>query len=219
MSWNEDRDYYYEQEAAKDAFIDEISIQAIDDFTYERLQSYYMKHPDVIRPAIDAYRTGKALNELNQHSASFVFFMSAIEIFLKSTVIKPIVYGLVHHDGLAEIVADEAINQTGFNRYEKLLSMLVSEFVKTDIKLICRQNSSAKLMKECQDLQSKRNKIIHQGENCAALDTEIAHSVAEAVCSLIVIPMLDALNLTVKDNMVCQKYTWNSRDDCSFSLD
>lgn len=127
-------------------------------------------------------------------------------------------YGLVHHDGLAEIVADEAINQTGFNRYEKLLSMLVSEFVKTDIKLICRQNSSTRLMKECQDLQSKRNKIIHQGENCAALDTEMAHSVAEAVCSLIVIPMLDALNLTVKDNMVCQKYPWDSGDNSAFSL-
>jgi hypothetical protein len=218
MSWNEDRDYYYEQEAAKDAFIDEISTQAIDDFAYERLQSYYMKHPDVIRPAIDAYRTGKALNDLNQHSASFVFFMSAIEIFLKSTVIKPIVYGLVHHDGLAEIVADEAINQTGFNRYEKLLSMLVSEFVKTDIKLICRQNSSTRLMTECKDLQSKRNKIIHQGEDCAAQDTAKAHSVAQAVCSLIVIPMLDALNLTVKDNMVCQKYAWDSFDNSAFSL-
>lgn len=88
MSWNEDRDYYYEQEAAKDAFIDEISIQAIDDFTYERLQSYYMKHPDVIRPAIDAYRTGKALNELNQHSASFVFLCRRLKYFLSQLLLN-----------------------------------------------------------------------------------------------------------------------------------
>lgn len=43
MSWNEDRDYYYEQEAAKDEFIEEISNQAIREFSNDLLRSFYEK--------------------------------------------------------------------------------------------------------------------------------------------------------------------------------
>lgn len=64
MSWNEDDRYYYEQEAAKDEFIEEISNQAISEFTNERLRSFYEQNPNVMRPAVDALQEGKKLYDL-----------------------------------------------------------------------------------------------------------------------------------------------------------
>lgn len=69
MSWNEDRQYYYEQESAKEEFIEEISLQAINELTNDRLRSFYIKHPNVMRPAVDALQEGKSLYELNHYSA------------------------------------------------------------------------------------------------------------------------------------------------------
>jgi len=202
MSWDEDRQYYYEQEFAKDEFIEEISRQAVYEFTNDRLRSFYEKNPDVMRPAVDALQEGKSLYELNHYSASLVFFMSSIELLLKATVLKPVVYGLVHHEALAEIIVKHVLGPTGFDRYEKLLETLLSTFTVLDLKEISRDDSATKLFNECKELQKVRNKIIHQGNNCTKDDAEKARRVSVAVYELIVLPMIGVLNLQVVEKGV-----------------
>jgi hypothetical protein len=197
MSWNEDRDYYYEEEAAKDAFIEEISSQAISEFSNDLLRSFYEKNPHIMRPAVEALQEGKDLYALKHYSAALVFFMTSIELLFKVTVLKPVVYGLVHHEALADIIVQQVLGQTGFDRYEKLLEALISTFTKLELKKISRVKSSDALFKECRDLQAIRNKIIHQGNICTEDNTEKALSVAVAVYEMIVLPMIAALNLKV----------------------
>lgn len=197
MSWNEDRDYYYEQEAAKDEFIEEISNQAIREFSNDLLRSFYEKNPNIMRPAVEALQEGKELYALKHYSASLVFFMTSIELLLKVTVLKPVVYGLVHHEALADIIVQQVLGQTGFDRYEKLLGALISTFTNLELKKISRDESSDALFKECKDLQAIRSKIIHQGNVCTEHDAEKARKVAVAVFEMIVLPMIGALNLQV----------------------
>ena len=197
MTWNEDRDYYYEQEAAKEEFIEEISNQAIKEFSSDLLRSFYEKNPNIMRPAVEALQEGKELYRLKHYSASLVFFMTSIELLLKVTVLKPVVYGLVHQEALAEIIVQQVLSQTGFDRHEKLLGALLSIFTKLELKKIIRDKSPDALFKECRDLQSIRNKIIHQGISCGECDAEKARKVAVAVYELIVLPMIGALNLKV----------------------
>lgn len=87
---------YDESDAARDEFIEEIGrelypdhkIQAIEEFTADRLRSFYVAHPDVMRPAVDSLQEGKALRALGKHSAALVFFVTAIELLLKATLLK-----------------------------------------------------------------------------------------------------------------------------------
>lgn len=198
---------YDEHDAAMDEFYEQISrelypehkLQAIDEFTAERLRSFYVKHPDVMRPAIDALQEGKALREMKRYSPAVVFFMTAIELLLKATLLKPVVYGLVHHEALADIIVKNALGQTGFDRYEGLLSNLFSTLAKMDIKEITRNRSTTKLLTECTHLQKLRNNIIHQGVRCTDTEAETAFLVSVAVYELIVVPMLYALGLTVQE--------------------
>jgi hypothetical protein len=58
-------------------------------------QSYYIDHSWVMRPAVEAIQEGGRLQANNHSSAAVVFFVSAIELLLKATLLKPVVHGLV----------------------------------------------------------------------------------------------------------------------------
>ena len=89
---------YHDDDYKWDELWDQMSIelypehkeQAIDEFTTERLQSFYLKNPNILAPGIHMY--GKARELLENHpSAAFVFATSAIELFLKASLLKPVV--------------------------------------------------------------------------------------------------------------------------------
>ena len=93
--------------------------QAINEFTEEQLQSFYLENQNLMRPAVDAIQEGKKLQEDQYFSAALVFFVSAIEILLKTTLLKPVIYGLIHNEVLAEVIAENFLKQSGLDRYKK----------------------------------------------------------------------------------------------------
>jgi hypothetical protein len=161
-------------DAARDEMYDQIGrelypehkAQAIDEFTAERLRSFYVDNPRVMCPAVDAIQEGQRLAQNAHNAAAVVFFVTAIEILLKATLLKPVVHGLVHSEGLADIIVDQALGQPGFDRYSKLLTQLFTELAGMDIQAIKRNETNERLLEECKALQKLRNQIIHQGATC-----------------------------------------------------
>ena len=145
----EDDDYKWDElwdQMSKEIY-PEHKEQAIDEFTTERLQSFYLKKPDILAPGIRMYGEARELQE-NHPSASFVFAASAIELFLKASLLKPVVYGLVHNESLTEIIVETALGYTGFRRYQKLLSGLFSELLGIDINKVKSIGSEKYLLQE-----------------------------------------------------------------------
>ncbi|VVE01666.1 hypothetical protein [Pandoraea terrigena] len=189
---------YDEYDAARDEFYDEVRREAINDFTSERLQSYYDKHPDVMRPAVLAISEGGWQQKEAHFEAAIVFFTSAVEMLLKATLLRPVIYGLVHSEALAEAIVQRAMSDLSLDRYTDLLAELFFVLAKVDVKAVRRDTSSPKtLLNDCKDLQIIRNGIVHRGEKVSAEQAEFAREVTEAVFERIVIRMLQALNLTV----------------------
>ena len=174
--------------------------QAIQEFTAERLRSFYTANSTVMRPAVDALQEGKKLREANHHAAAVVFFVTAIELLLKATLLKPVVHGLVHNEGLANVIVQQALNQAGFDRYTDLLEKLFRELTGIEIKKVTRSGALNTLIVECTAQQTVRNKIIHQGATCGAIESEKALAVSVAVYESIVHPMLAHLGLTVVEH-------------------
>ena len=206
MGWD-DSDYQWDEfwdQMSKEVY-PEHKLQAIDEFTTERLQSFYLNHPDILAPGIKMYAEARELEE-NHPSASFVFATSAIELFLKGALLKPVVYGLVHNEDLAEIITKTALGQSGFKRYLKLLSGLFLEILSIDIQSIKAFNSDKALLSEASEVQDKRNEIIHQGKSVSANDAKFAISVAYEVLHQIVNPMLFGIGLWMnKDGIVLER--------------
>ncbi|AJZ57132.1 hypothetical protein OI25_7611 [Paraburkholderia fungorum] len=196
---------YDEHDAAMDEMYERIGdelypehrAQAIGEFTADRLSSYYLANPMVMRPAVDALQESKRLNANGHHSAAVVFYATTIELLLKATLLQPIVFGLVHNDGLADIIVKHAVGQTGFDRYRNLLSRLFQELANLDISSVSRDGVSVALIDESRRVQDLRNDIIHKGHTCDAAAAENAHDVAVAVFDKIVVDVLWSIGLAV----------------------
>lgn len=199
IEYDDDMIAYYEQQRAEEEYrnsiISEHTDEIIDEFRSERLSSYYLKYPTVILPAFKSLNKGKSLYEIGHYSAAFVFFISAIEIFLKAGIIKPVVYGLVHNENLADIILDMTAGQTGVIRYKKLLKKLISTFTNEDT-----EKDFDLFFGKFGTMQDRRNDIIHKGDDCSEKDAEDAGKIANEAFTSIVKPMLEALNLTTDES-------------------
>lgn len=196
---------YDEHDAAMDEMYERIGdelysehrIQAIGEFTADRLSSYYLANPSLMRPAVDALQEAKRLKANGHHSAAVVFCATTIELLLKATLLQPIVYGLVHNDGLADIIVKHAVGQTGFERYRNLLSRLFQDLANLDIAKIRREGVPVALIDESTHVQNLRNGIVHKGQTCDAAAAENAFDVAVAVFDKIVVAVLWSIGLAV----------------------
>lgn len=171
--------------------------QAIAEFTRERLRSYYVAHPELLVPAARVFKEAKALLAEGHQSAALVFGASATELFLKGALLRPVVYGLVHSEALAELVVEAALSQTGFKRYEQLLSKLFAEIAGVELKTLSRMSGAKPLLEEASEIQNIRNAVVHRGQGIALEQAELALEVASNVFSHILGEMLQALGLTV----------------------
>lgn len=203
------RDEMYEQ-MSRELYPDH-KAQAITEFTNSRLQSYYVANPRVMRPAVDAIQEGNRLRANCHYGAAVVSYVTAVELLLKATLLKPVVHGLVHSDGLAEVIVQQALGQSGFDRYVNLLKRLFADLVNLDIAAVTRPLASKPLLEECTQQQKLRNKIIHQGTSADSEQAELAYLVAVAVYELVVKPMLGALGLWVVERGEIQAYPYSGQ--------
>jgi hypothetical protein len=193
-----DRDEMYER--LSEELYPQHRDQAVVEFTSERLRSFYVANSLVMQPAIKAIQEGQHLLRNGHWSAALVFFVTAIEVLLKATLLKPVVHGLVHSEGLANAVVEQALGQTGFDRYTGLLAKLFTELIDMDIRSVKIAGSAQKLLEECTALQSERNAIVHRGASSNEERAKRARRVASAVLDLIVHPMLLHLDLHAAEN-------------------
>src|SRR6266702_5013666 len=72
---------------------------AVEEFTNERLRSFYEKEPLVALSSVNALNYAKEL--LNSHpKAALVFAVSAIEMAWKDVLLRPMLHGLIHVESL-----------------------------------------------------------------------------------------------------------------------
>ena len=203
--------YEAEQEAAYEAFVDDVLKEnrdiIIDDFTLDRLKSYYLKNNFLLKPAFNAIEDAKNYIKTNE-TASFIFAAIAIEVGLKSALLKPIVYGLVHTEEVASLITDLALSQTGFHRYKLLLFDILKQNGSVDLETYKRLNSTKSLWEEIQSNQKKRNRVVHRGERANKSEAEFALNVALEILNSILPKLLNSIDLILEaDYKISPKQT------------
>ena len=179
MDW-----YEAEQEEAYSEFVDSLASElyeehkekAIEEFVSERLASYYRTHTDIAKDAVSFLKKAQSLQS-PEPTASLLFSSTATEVLLKSVLLKPIVYGLVHTESLAELIATGLVKQTGIDRFKELVFGILDHHVAFEgsINEYCRLGSETPLWKEREKLQRIRNRVLHQAKEC--LEVEAIQSV------------------------------------------
>lgn len=171
--------------------------QAIAEFVRERLRSYYKANPNVLVPAVRTYKEGNVLLEKRSFAASLVFAASAAELFLKTALLRPVVYGFVHSEPVAEVIVAATLSQTGLLRYRQLLAKLFLEIAGIEIHSLSRSQGGRPLLDEAAALQELRNHVLHRGDEIVENQAVEATAIASAVFSKILAEVLSNLGLDV----------------------
>ena len=156
-------------EFAREFFEDNYE-EAVRVFTSERLQSFYVEHPDLAVPALEALNYARTLMPTYPRAA-LMFGATSTELVIKNVLLRPLISGSVHIEDLALLIVEQSTNQTGMDRFQKLLAGIVSEFSSFELSTLKRPNSSQTLWQEIKIVQEARNGVVHRGETA---DEEMA---------------------------------------------
>jgi hypothetical protein len=180
---------------------DELFEQAIQEFTADRLKSYYVAHPNLAKPAFDSLNDARSLRPLHP-KAALIFAATATELGIKVVLLQPIVFGLVHTDRLAELITDLATQHTGTDRFQALLAEILKHYGGVNLKTFTRPGSTKSLWQEIKDIQTVRNGVIHRGELLDDTSAELGIAVAATILQVLFPQVLCKLGLHLHDPLV-----------------
>jgi len=207
---------YDEHDAAYDSYMEELykehRKEALEEFTSERLQSFYVKNPDLAKPALQALADARKLLPVHP-GAALVLAAVAMELGIKTVLLKPVVYGLVHEESAASLITDLAISRTGFERFRDLLVQVLANHGGVDLGTAKRPGSDKLLWEEISEVQKKRNALLHRGELPSDYDAERSIVVASTVLDGLIPSVLHRLYMHLHDgtricsNPICRLTT------------
>jgi hypothetical protein len=197
-------------EAAYDEYMAELyeehKKEAIEEFTFERLQSYYINNKLMAQPAFLALSEARSLIESNK-SAALIFSAIAMEVGLKTTLLKPIVHGLVHTESVAALITDLTISHSGMDRYRKLLFQVLRDHGGIDLSNFKRTESNKTLWEEINTVQKKRNLIMHRAIKAEVEDADLALAVASEILESIFPEIIAKMGLHLHDGFrICDDW-------------
>jgi hypothetical protein len=176
---------------------------AIKEFTAERLQSYYVANPNVAGPAYRSLVYAQSLMP-SHPKAALVFAVTATELAIKTVLLKPIVFGLVHTEALASFITDLTTKHTGMDNFQTILTEVLARFGGVDLKVFKRAASKKTLWQEIGELQKARNAVVHRGDDVDDAIARLGIAVAATLLNEVFPQILTKLVLHLHDPMtVC----------------
>lgn len=174
---------------------DDLYGEVIDQFTSERLQSYYLSNPRVAERAL--WALGQARSLLTSHPAAcLVLAATASEVGLKSGLLKPILHGLVHDDAMAVIIA-ELVPEQRNDKFQNLLFGILKEYGGVDLRTFKRSDAKLTLWEEMQGTQKLRNGVVHRAEAIAPADAQKAVDIATVIVERVFPAVIAKLGLEI----------------------
>lgn len=170
----------------------------VANFKRDRLCSYYLKNPRVAKPAITMLRKSEGFLEQNEFDAAVVFSACATELFLKVSLLQPVIHGLVHSEVLAEVVVESTLKRTGVESYQDLLKKIFLYITGLELDGVKRESAKEPLLKEVSDIQRIRNKILHRGAETDRGAATLAVEVCSHAAIKILNPVLFSLGLEAR---------------------
>jgi hypothetical protein len=207
---------YDEEDAARDAFYDrireELTPEIIDEFTSERLTSFYNTHPDVAEKPFKALVEARALIQESHETAAFLYAVIATEVNIKSVLVYPIVNGFIHNEMIAPLITNMVLSQTRgqFDKVKEVFLNILKEAAHFDLQTYSRVGANKNLWDEITEIQKRRNRILHAAEIVTILDAEMAIAIAAEVVEVVFPRVAQNLGFHIHEGFkLCAKH------DCS----
>lgn len=190
-------DWAYEQYALEQELL-ELQEGWIAEFRKERLRSYYLEQPLLAQPAFNALNEARSLAD-ERPSAALIFAATAIEVGYRETLLKPIIYGLVHSQVSAKLIADSVTAQSSMDKLKDILFHVLYEHTGTDLASFIRSGTTKTLWQEMKQVQELRNRILHRADTVSNAEANHAIEVASTILEVLFPVVVTGLDLQVSN--------------------
>ena len=195
-------------EARYEQWLDEIysehKEQAIEEFTTDRLQSFYLDHPDIILFPSQALSEGRSLLGISPR-AGFIFGAIAIEVSLKKAILQPAVYGLVNSKSTADLITNLAMSHVQIGKFKKLLFHILSEHLDLDLGEFTRLGAEDPLWKEAESIREKRNNVVHEALPVTTDEAQRSIEVGLFILESLIPMLLEKLGLVLGPDLLVKE--------------
>jgi len=193
---------YYQSEA----YAEDLE-RGIDEFIAERQKSYYVDNPAVAESAFNLLAEARALFDLGHYGVSQVMAGAASELAFGDVLLKPMVYGLVHNDSIAPVVADIIENARAVYKFRALLIAIVSQFSGIDLTANVPELGNKSFWSLVNDVREQRNAILHRDQllKVSKEDAEKAMAGAAQLLENVLPVILKTIGLHLHGSTVCSE--------------
>lgn len=191
-AWFEIEAHQHEEEAAKEAFLE----QALDDISRDNARWYLGSYGDAIERRVrECLRQADELRTLGYHAPAVTLSATAIEVTIRFMLLRPLVEGAFLSDEWAEVLAGRITS--GRSAEDRKLLPDVLRVWGVDVTAV-ELTSGAKLWQSVtRAVWPKRNKIAHEGEAATDQEAAIAIECAYALLEQVVYTIAAKLGFTL----------------------
>lgn len=196
-------DYFYEQHLENQYFSEKIE-EEIENYKKENLKIFYLQKSHIYKKILEVRKIAQNLKEKKFLAPSFIYFNICIELIFRDLFIRPIVYGALLDEEIAEIIINK-IFKVRVSRFDKLLIYLVQRF--SNLNMTKKKISGKRnLWQELKELREIRNGIIHKGNSYHESDISRIESVLAVLLDNVIPKFMDELGLKLnRSNLVIEK--------------
>jgi hypothetical protein len=197
---------YYEEEAAKEAFIDD-TLRGISE---DGVRSYLGQYGDAVdERVLNCIRQAKELQDTGFFQPAVVSATTAIELIVRFLLIHPLIQAAFLSEEWAYLLTQRiASGRTAEDR--KLLPKIL-EHHRIDITAVLLENGDELWETVVSKVYPKRNRIVHAAEPSNPEEAQLAIECATRLRSDIVLPIAERLGFTlVATGFWCRSKTANS---------
>lgn len=195
--------YYYEQEAAYEAFIEELQDdpafreEFLDKITVENTFNYLCKYGDeVYRRTEGLISEALELVKIEYYNQALISAIAALEITIKFLILRPILLGGLVDNQFVEILT-KRITRASSGEDRKILEKALNIWgLKIDVIKLSNGKGLLDALKEFFD---KRHNIVHKGDKVTDNDARIAIELYEKIKHEIVFPIAAKLKIRIKE--------------------
>jgi len=187
-----------------DSYHEDIN-RGIDDFISERQKSFYIERPTVVEPAFNLLSEARELFALGHYAAAQVMAGAATEVTFGDALLRPMIYGFVHSDTVAPLIADVVEDARSVYRFKALLVEIVARFSGIDLYTFTVSGSNKSLWQSVNEVRTQRNDVLHRGGLLAVAreESEYALAVAMTLIETVFPAVIGNLGLHLHGTTIC----------------
>ncbi len=193
MSWDDDA-WYYEREAAMEAFLEE----SLKNIAEDNIRGYLGQNGDAINLRVeDCLRQARELKDLDYFQPAVTLATTAIEIIVRFMLIRPLLQGAFLSDDWAQFISRRIVSGRSAEDRALLPSILSFHGIELgSIKLPDEKLLWETIVKE---VYPKRHRVIHAAAPASSEEAELAIKCAETLSAEIVRPIAKKLGFSLEE--------------------